>query len=112
MIINLMGECNLTPDKFTVFKKKIKDLDQYVNLKVNSRLTPGQTGPIFDNLIDKEDFYVDANCIAELLQISVHTVRKWRKQERIPYHKFGRSVRYNPTEVLVGLKKQKGTKNK
>lgn len=92
--------------------QKSKDLDLYVRLKVDSEAAPGQAGPIFDNLIDKKDLYVDAHCMAGLLQVSVHTVRKWRKQERIPYHKFGRSVRYNPAEVVADLKKQKGTKRK
>ena len=39
--------------------------------------------------------------VAELLGVSVMTLRKWRSERRGPaYIKLGRSVRYSPKEII------------
>ena len=60
---------------------------------------------IFDNRILEKLLTSDE--LAQTLGVSVHTVRKWRAQEKIPYYKLGRSVRFRASEVLVKLKGQK-----
>ena len=57
---------------------------------------------LFDNRIS-EKFLTVAE-LAGVLSISVHTVRMWRKQERIPYYKLGRSLRFRLSEVLTKMK--------
>lgn len=57
---------------------------------------------LFDKKISEE--FVTADGLAEVLKVSVHTIRKWRKQERIPYYKFGHSLRFRVSEVLARLK--------
>ena len=56
---------------------------------------------LFDNRIS--ECFVTADELAGVLKVSVHTIRKWRKQERIPYHKFGRSLRFKVSEVLARI---------
>ena len=59
---------------------------------------------LFDNQIPEK--FVTAEELAEYLKVSVHTIRKWRKQERIPYYKLGRSLRFRVSEVLTKIKKE------
>ena len=59
-------------------------------------------GVIFDNRISEN--FVTAVELAKTLGVSVHTIRKWRIHERIPYHKFGRSLRFRISEVLTAIK--------
>lgn len=72
----------------------------------------GTTDPstLFDNLIEFSNKFVTDVVLAETLGLSVWTIRKWHKQNQIPSHKFGRSVRYVVKEVLTTLK-QKGSKH-
>ncbi|MFK7824468.1 MAG: helix-turn-helix domain-containing protein [Oligoflexales bacterium] len=62
---------------------------------------------IFDNRISEK--FVTAAELAKTLGVSIHTIRKWRMHERIPYHKFGRSLRFQVSEVLTAIK---GVENK
>lgn len=39
--------------------------------------------------------------VAAYLNVSVHTVRKWRQYDRIPYLKINGSVRYVPADVMA-----------
>jgi DNA invertase Pin-like site-specific DNA recombinase len=57
---------------------------------------------LFDNHI-QENSYVTAEGLAKALSLSIHTIRKWRKQQKITGHKFGRSVRYCVDEVLAEI---------
>jgi len=65
---------------------------------------------LFDNLIEVSNKFVTDFVVAETLGLSVWTIRKWHKQNQIPSHKFGRSVRYVVNEVLTALN-QKGSKH-
>ncbi len=56
---------------------------------------------LFDNRISEK--FVTADELAEHLKVSVHAIRKWRKQEKIPYHKIGRSLRFRVSEVLTAI---------
>jgi hypothetical protein len=60
---------------------------------------------LFDNqkAKPKAALYVDSHELAEILSVSVHTIRKWRAQGRIVPKKFGRSVRYAVDEVVAAL---------
>ena len=58
------------------------------------------TPTIFDNQIAE---FLSSDELAIKLGVSVHTVRKWRKLEIIPYRKFGRSVRFLLKEVREAL---------
>lgn len=52
----------------------------------------------------REDrIFLDCGQLAEILGVSIHTVRKWRQYEEIPYRKFGRSIRYVLDEVLLSF---------
>ena len=56
----------------------------------------------FDNRISEK--FVTTEELAKTLGVSVHAIRKWRIHERIPYHKFGRSLRFRVSEVLTAIK--------
>ncbi len=47
--------------------------------------------------------FLNAEQLAEKLSVSIHTIRKWRKYQLIPYKKFGRSIRFSYDEVLSAL---------
>ena len=55
--------------------------------------------------LHKNVFVTDV-VLAEQLSLSVNTIRKWRAQERIPYRKFGRSIRYKMDEVVEAISKE------
>lgn len=57
---------------------------------------------LFDIRISEN--FVTADELAKHLSVSVHCIRKWRKQKMIPYHKFGRSLRFRVSEVLAAVK--------
>ena len=57
---------------------------------------------LFDNRISEK--FLTSDELAETLNVSVHTVRKWRKQEKIPFFKFGHSLRFKFSSVLLKLK--------
>lgn len=57
---------------------------------------------LFDNRISEK--FLTSDELAEKLNVSVHTVRKWRKQEKIPYYKLGFSLRFKVSDVLTSLK--------
>jgi len=43
---------------------------------------------------------IDANELAKILGVAPKTVRSWTSARRIPFRKFGRTVRYEPSKVL------------
>lgn len=61
-----------------------------------------QAKVLFDNRISEK--FLTANELAELLNVSVHTIRKWRKQQKIPYYKLRGSLRFRVSEILTKLK--------
>jgi len=42
--------------------------------------------------------------VCELLHISLPTLRKWIMDDKIPYHKAGRQLRFLRSEILEWLK--------
>ena len=64
-------------------------------------------GEIFENRIINLPQYLNSSELAQVLGVSVHTVRYWRKQRVITPKTFGRSVRWLPRDVLRELE-QKG----
>lgn len=53
-----------------------------------------------DQLLDEQD-------VAELLKMSVHTLRHWRSANRGPkYLKLGKAVRYRPADITDWIENQ------
>lgn len=51
--------------------------------------------------------------VAELLVVSIETIRKWTRDGIIPFHRIGRSVRYSPDEIAEWLSRNgKGQEGK
>ena len=48
--------------------------------------------------------YLTERQLAEALQVSPRTIRRRVSERRIPFHKIGRSVRFNLSEVLEATK--------
>ena len=57
---------------------------------------------LFDNRISEP--FLAADELAKALAVSVHTIRTWRKQEKIPFYKLGRFLRFRLSEVLGQMK--------
>lgn len=57
---------------------------------------------LFDNRISEK--FITSGELAQILNVSEHTIRKWRQLEMIPYYKFGRSLRFKLSEVLSKIK--------
>ena len=57
-------------------------------------------------IFDPSKVFYSAESLAKALSLSVHTIRKWKAQGRIPYRKFGRSIRYNLNEVIEVISKE------
>jgi excisionase family DNA binding protein len=45
--------------------------------------------------------------LSEMIGISVSTIYTWVSEERIPVHKLGRAVRFDPVEIESWLKEKK-----
>ena len=43
--------------------------------------------------------YLTADDVAELLQLSVQTIRRYTMNKEIPFHKINRAVRYKKSEI-------------
>jgi len=59
-----------------------------------------------DNHLDpvSNDFYMNPSEAAKYLNISKVTLWKWKKANKIPYTKIGRSIRYRKSEIDKALK--------
>ncbi|RYZ83037.1 MAG: DNA-binding protein [Proteobacteria bacterium] len=81
-------------------------------MEVENRIKRGNNShSFFDNQIAvRNPGYVNSQELARILDVSVHTIRKWRSQGRIVPRKFGRSVRYVVDEVVRTIT-QKGQAN-
>jgi excisionase family DNA binding protein len=45
------------------------------------------------------DTYLTAIEVAELVKLSVQTIRRYTMNKEIPFHKINRTVRYKKTEI-------------
>jgi predicted DNA-binding transcriptional regulator AlpA len=71
-------------------------------------IVANQRGMLFDSRISHElPRYLSCLELAEILNVSVHTIRSWRKLRIITPKKFGRSVRWLLHEVMEELAKRK-----
>jgi hypothetical protein len=61
---------------------------------------------LFDNRIERQPNYLTSFELSKVLNVSVHTVRAWRKLRIITPKKFGRSVRWPLDEVIEELSKK------
>jgi hypothetical protein len=67
-----------------------------------------QRNQLFDNRISHElPIYLTCLELAQVLKVSVHTIRSWRKLRIITPKKFGRSVRWLLNEVVEELSKRR-----
>ena len=66
----------------------------------------------FDNCIANQPRYITTAELANLLSLSEHTIKAWRKFRIITPKKFGRSVRWLFEEVLQELNKRRKTNEK
>lgn len=62
---------------------------------------------LFENRIERQPNYLTSDELSKVLNVSVHTVRAWRKLRIITPKKFGRSVRWLLDEVIEELSKGK-----
>ena len=81
-------------------------MENKIDLGKASQVTSMESSPkakvLFDNRISEK--FLTSDELAEKLNVSVHTVRKWRKQEKIPYYKFGHCLRFKLSKVFPKLK--------
>jgi excisionase family DNA binding protein len=50
--------------------------------------------------------YLDTEDLAAMLGVSVATIRKWVFEDKLPYRKFGRLVRFSQPEIREWAKNQ------
>lgn len=59
----------------------------------------------------KDDSWVDSYAICRLFSLKYDTLKKQRSRRvGLPFHKFGRTVRYNVLEIKNWLAENKGNK--
>lgn len=58
---------------------------------------------LFENGIERLPKYLTSSELAQVLGVSVHTIRAWRKYRIITPNIFGRSVRWLLNDVLEEL---------
>jgi len=61
---------------------------------------------LFENRIERQPNYLTSFELSKVLNVSVHTVRAWRKFKIITPKKFGRSVRWLLDEVIEELSRK------
>jgi excisionase family DNA binding protein len=52
----------------------------------------------------EQETYLDAGQVAEMLGLSIATIRKWVLIRYIPYQKLGRAVRFSAPEIREWVK--------
>ena len=50
--------------------------------------------------------YLNVNDVAQLVQLSVQTIRRYTMRKEIPFHKINRAVRYKKTEIELWVEKR------
>ena len=68
-------------------------------------VSTGSVSSIFDNHIAINDRLLSYAEVAQRMGVSIHTVRGWVHQRRIPFLKAGKSVRFMWADVLQWLQK-------
>lgn len=43
--------------------------------------------------------FLNERSLTEWLDVSIHTIRMWRRHQFIPFYKVGKSVRFNFKEI-------------
>lgn len=81
------------------------NIDDFTNLIVDAikKANLNNQSIILKNDI-KED-YLSQKEAAKFLRISLPTIIRWKKQNKIPYYQEGRTVLYKKSELLQTLRK-------
>ena len=58
------------------------------------------------------DTYLTVNEVAELVKLSVQTIRRYTMNREIPFHKIYRAVRYKKSEIEQWIEKREQAKGK
>ena len=53
--------------------------------------------------------FLTVDGVAEILQLSVQTIRRYTMNKEIPFHKINRSVRYKKSEIEEWVEKRNST---
>ena len=56
--------------------------------------------------------YLTANEVAELVKLSLQTIRRYTMNKEIPFHKINRAVRYKKSEIEQWVENRKAEKAK
>ena len=56
------------------------------------------------------DTYLTVREVAELVKLSVQTIRRYTMNREIPFHKINRAVRYKKTEIELWVEKREQAK--
>lgn len=62
--------------------------------------------------LKKEKEFLNARDVCALLNISVSTLSKWKRENRIPFSKIGKRVFFSRQDVIDSLKDSKYLKSK
>ena len=54
--------------------------------------------------------YLTANEVAELVKLSLQTIRRYTMNKEIPFHKINRAVRYKKSEIEQWVEKREQEK--
>ena len=55
------------------------------------------------------DTYLTANEVAELVKLSLQTIRRYTMNKEIPFHKINRAVRYKKSEIEQWVENRKAS---
>ncbi|RYZ81213.1 MAG: DNA-binding protein [Proteobacteria bacterium] len=72
---------------------------------MENKIQRGNNSPSFfeNQIANRHPGFVNSQELAKILNVSVHTIRKWRSQGKIIPKRFGRSVRYVIDDVIKAL---------
>jgi len=56
--------------------------------------------------------YLTVNDVAELVKLSVQTIRRYTMNKEIPFHKINRTVRYKKSEIEQWVEKREASSAK
>ena len=78
-----MNAIILTSEQFETFQKKIKDLHESVQNKLN----------------DADDFIIDNDEFVQRLKISKRTAQNWRDENKISFSQIGSKIYYSKKDI-------------
>jgi excisionase family DNA binding protein len=55
-----------------------------------------------------EDGYISKSQLAARMQVSVRTVESWMQQQKVPFKRIGRTIRFDWSDVRDHLSRQSG----